>query len=1211
MNRAVLFLLSPSVVAVALAITSGCTTEAYCFRDCEGDENPIDQDGGSDTGLIDDLDGGDDGSIELLDGSSSRSDAEDCLWEGPEEACDGRDNNCNGEVDEGFDFTSARYCGTCDNNCQAADWVVTVRCDPPDVLDGTVPGTCVIEGCDSRQYDLDGDPTNGCEYFCNTDGEATVDDAVTGCGRDDDCDGIADEDLNLCEDVEHCGSCMRSCLITGVHATFECVSTAADGEECDTDNTACQITGCDDGYVDANGDPLDGCEYQCTPDGPEVCDGVDNDCDRLVDNADPDLESDDAEVGEPAIGDPCTGGDQGLCAEREGVRKCISNQLKCCDVASNDEESTNENFPTTGLRNAICDSEDGVQVLSPGELPETCNGEDDDCDGVVDGTAAGASGTSCTDDSECEPGEACLGPSGNRTCVLPSADIGAWCGSDFGNCSHGTTACVDGQLQCAASITGTEDDCNGQDDNCDSVIDGSVSNGAETDCTDDSDACTSGEVCLPVGVDPAGQDDSRRVCVPTCTGDADCSGGRVCLPSTISTEDVCVIPPQDASGDCDVPPAVDPAEGVSACTAGILQCEGGVVLCAGSHWPAPGPDTCGVDANCDGEVDFEHDPSDIRNCGSCGNDCTAGRSPFAVWDCLDSGSGYECVRTGCVDGFIECGGTNPDDCETACTVNGTGEELCNTLDDDCNCYADNAEPVAEDRPVVPTSAEVCGVAAAATDPGCLGRAAGGTVDITCVDGAWQCAFTSGVHCQGTPPSYCAVADDCDGYDNDCNGTPDQDYLTGNAVGEPCNSDDHLPPPGHGRCRQSGHFACVGPEGPIQCDVRDQPDLDQALDVELCNGEDDDCDGVVDEHAGQSGSGNDIYVKPAVVALGSSGPWVFAYEASRPNATATSAGSGNGFFDAAPPGKTLDQTIACSAAGAVPWTNVSPWEIEQSCAAIGGHICTLEDWQTACWVNAGSPDNSCLYGYSPATTAANTGCQDVAPADYSAGPFCNLGGFDADGDPATGDQDELLPTASGDLNACLADWSTYFGNSLGLYDVTGNARELTRCQKDRAVCGGPSNSADICAQDCCSGTSSAVNGPTGATRLCGDLSNSRRLHGQPCDNQYQCCNNDEFCDDWGTCSGGVICEGPDGTCRTRGVSGCTQDSDCCDGDPCVGGTCGGPDTLPHAAYPLMGGGYVTVEEEGATCDFEFYKVNPGYKLFDAGFRCCFDSNPSPP
>jgi hypothetical protein len=44
---------------------------------------------------------------------------------------------------------------------------------------------------------------------------------------------------------------------------------------------------------------------------------------------------------------------------------------------------------------------------------------------------------------------------------------------------------------------------------------------------------------------------------------------------------------------------------------------------------------------------------------------------------------------------------------------------------------------------------------------------------------------------------------------------------------------------------------------------------------------------------------------------------------------------------------------------------------------------------------------------------------------------------------------------------------------------------------------------------------------------------------------------------------------------------------------------------------MGGGYVTVEEEGATCDFDFYKVNPAYKLFDAGFRCCFDANPSPP
>jgi hypothetical protein len=43
---------------------------------------------------------------------------------------------------------------------------------------------------------------------------------------------------------------------------------------------------------------------------------------------------------------------------------------------------------------------------------------------------------------------------------------------------------------------------------------------------------------------------------------------------------------------------------------------------------------------------------------------------------------------------------------------------------------------------------------------------------------------------------------------------------------------------------------------------------------------------------------------------------------------------------------------------------------------------------------------------------------------------------------------------------------------------------------------------------------------------------------------------------------------------------------------------------------MGGGYDTVSDTGATCDFTFYSVDNTFKLYDTGFRCCFSSNPSP-
>ena len=44
------------------------------------------------------------------------------------------------------------------------------------------------------------------------------------------------------------------------------------------------------------------------------------------------------------------------------------------------------------------------------------------------------------------------------------------------------------------------------------------------------------------------------------------------------------------------------------------------------------------------------------------------------------------------------------------------------------------------------------------------------------------------------------------------------------------------------------------------------------------------------------------------------------------------------------------------------------------------------------------------------------------------------------------------------------------------------------------------------------------------------------------------------------------------------------------------------------YPLMGGAYNTPDENGASCDFDFYVVDQQFALIDTGFRCCFDSDP---
>ena len=99
---------------------------------------------------------------------------------------------------------------------------------------------------------------------------------------------------------------------------------------------------CPPGTVDANGDPDDGCEYACTPTSPseELCDGMDNDCDPSTEDG-----SDD-----PGIGIECDGGDDDMCPE--GTTLCTGGRMVCEDPTGNSRE--------------------------------TCNGEDDDCDGTVD-----------------------------------------------------------------------------------------------------------------------------------------------------------------------------------------------------------------------------------------------------------------------------------------------------------------------------------------------------------------------------------------------------------------------------------------------------------------------------------------------------------------------------------------------------------------------------------------------------------------------------------------------------------------------------------------------------------------------------------------------------------------------------------------------------------------------------------------------------------
>jgi len=280
-------------------------------------------------------------------------------------------------------------------------------------------------------------------------------------------------------------------------------------------------------------------------------------------------------------------------------------------------------------------------------------------------------------------------------------------------------------------------------------------------------------------------------------------------------------------------------------------------------------------------------------------------------------------------------------------------------------------------------------------------------------------------------------------DNDCDGQFNENVAN---FGKPCASDDANPNPGDGACRTTGTFNCNGASATICSAMRDNTKIG----TELCDGIDNDCDGSIDEVYTAKGNNATHFVRPAVTKVGYSYPnasgatvtgnlWMYSYEASRPSATMTAPGIGNGYQTSAPTGVTLDKTRACSVPNKLPWFNVSPLEVEQTCQAMGGSICSTQDWIGACKVADPSitpASNHCVWGYNPKGAA----CRSV----FSATKYCNLAPFDFSA--SAGDQDGLLPTGSGLLGNCWADWSNLQGNVAAdnkIFDITGNIREITK------------------------------------------------------------------------------------------------------------------------------------------------------------------------
>jgi hypothetical protein len=725
--------------------------------------------------------------------SGDCNDADVDIAPGKEELCNNKDDDCDGQVDEGCDSDGDNWCdaamttvgfpnvcpfggGDCNDTAGTANPGFAERCDGLDNnCDGQTDEGCDDDGddyCDAGMVTVGTPavcPNGGAD--CN-DGNGSVNPGMAeDCGTtiDDNCNGVTNEvDATGCTNY---GLDKDGDDFVKVGASMVCLCSP------DGDTRGTQAGDCNDANALVN------------PSITEICDDADNDCDGVSDDGCDDDGDGYCDVAMTTVGKPssCINGGGDCADDNQGVNPgeqevCGNSVDENCDGSTNGIDAVgcsthyldNDNDGwAVNVDLCVCAPWNGYKVTDPAKV-----GDCDDTSGQTNPDQPEVCGDGI--DNNCNGSQ---NDEGASSCVNYYVD------ADFDGYGGATSACLcvaqgayitalggDCDETDATKNPGENEMCDAKDNNCD----GSIDEGCDDDNDNFCDAdmlLTSDATCVnstkPAPGAPAINaddcDDLQNTFFPGATEicndlDVDCDG---------TVDNGC---DDDKDGFCDENFGIQGNPAV--CASGGGDCNDSNNKVA----PSASEICDGVDNDCDGQIDEGCDDDGDDYCDSAmGVNGTPPVCPLGAGDCNDDES---TVNPGAEE---VC-----DALDNNCA--GGVDEVCN--DDDQDGYCVGAVPVSiacpngggdcddNDVNVNPGSNEDCSTE---VDDNCNGTVNDVGAD-NCVNwytdldddgygtGGGVCQCTQDGDASALQPGDCDDGDDtvnpgatevCDGIDNDC------------------------------------------------------------------------------------------------------------------------------------------------------------------------------------------------------------------------------------------------------------------------------------------------------------------------------------------------------------------------------------------------------------------------------------------------------------